>query len=206
MRPTALLCLLIAATTHAHSGDHEACIIHERRSGEHVRDKSCDEDKSKNEESESKGPFSKGRVVFRGSANFDLNQSINLGGENADGAAIVGGINLGAGYFIIENLSLDVDASTHLRIAPSFGILDLGLTPGARYQFIPQAYVRVGAPILFLPEFGLGVLGGAGYHQPLGSNAAFVVGVDYTYYLTEYYRRTAPGGRIDVHAGVQTWF
>ena len=66
--------------------------------------------------------------------------------------------------------------------------------------------MRGGVPIIFIPTFGLGVLGGVGFHQPLGGHAAFVAEIDYTYYLTESFRQSAPGGKIDLHAGVQTYF
>ncbi|MBX5481123.1 MAG: hypothetical protein IRZ16_04625 [Myxococcaceae bacterium] len=198
MRPLfAALLLLGPALAFAHAGTHDACITHDPATGEHIHDVSCDQPK---------GPFSQGRVVLRGGADFDLNQSINLGGSNPNGPAVVGGINVGAGYFLIDNLSLDIDTQSHLQLSPGFAVQDLGLTPGARYQFIPQAFIRAGVPILLVPDFGLGVLGGAGYYQPLGSHAAFVLGADYTYYLTEAYRRTSPLGRVDLHAGVQTWF
>jgi hypothetical protein len=154
---------------------------------------------------EEKGPFAAGRVVFRGGASLDLNQSFNLGGSSA-GARIGGGVSAGVGYYVIDNLSLDTDAHLHFLITPSPALTDLGITPGARYHILPQAYVRAGMPIELLPTFGLGVLAGAGYYQSLGPKIGLDVGVDYTYYLTEAFRAAAPAGRVDVHGGIQTHF
>jgi hypothetical protein len=152
------------------------------------------------------GPFSKGRVAVRGSLNFDLNQSINLGGANPNGARVTVGANAGVGYFLIDRLSLDLDGRFLAYLTPTPGVALLEFTPGARYQVIDNLQVRVGVPIPVLPVFGVGVLGGASYFQPIGSNIHLVVGVDYTYYLTDAWRRTAPFGRIDIHGGVQTSF
>jgi hypothetical protein len=154
---------------------------------------------------EPKGPFAAGRVVFRGGASLDLNQSINLGGTNS-GARVGGGVNAGVGYYVIDNLSLDTDAHLHFLITPAPALTDLGVTPGMRFHFLPQAYVRAGVPIEFLPTFGLGVLGGAGYYQALGEKVGLTAGVDYTYYLTEAFQRAAPLGRVDLHGGIQTHF
>lgn len=152
------------------------------------------------------GPFSKGRVAVRGGINLDLNQSINLGGVNSTGARVTVGAHGGVGYFIIDNLSLDVDGNFLAYLTPTPGVATLEIIPGARYQVIPQLQLRVGVPIPLLPQFGLGVLGGLSYFQPIGSNIHLVVGVNYTYYLTEGWRQTAPLGRIDLHGGVQTSF
>jgi hypothetical protein len=215
-----LAALVVPALAFAHAGEHEDGVTHDPSTGEHTKgevkpaeeegeaaqERSVKPSAEGAEASEQGGLFDKGRWVFRGSASFDLNKTINLGGENSADTPIAGGINLGVGYLVLKNLSLDVDAQTHLQLSPAFAVRDLGLTPGMRYQVLDNVYVRAGMPIILLPEFGLGVLAGAGYVQPIGSNAAFVVGVDYTYYLTEYYKRAAPSGRLDVHAGVQTWF
>lgn len=152
------------------------------------------------------GPFSKGRVAVRGSLNFDLNQSINLGGANPNGARVTVGANAGVGYFLMDRFSIDLDGRFLAYLTPTPGIALLELTPGARYQVIDNLQLRVGVPIPILPTFGLGVLGGASYFQPLGDRIHLVVGVDYTYYLTDAWRRVAPYGRIDIHGGVQTSF
>ena len=81
-------------------------------------------------EKEASGPFSAGRVVLRGGIDLDLNQSFNIGGSNT-GSRIVGGVGVGAGYFIIDNLELDADLSSHFYLNPP-EISDLALTPGAR--------------------------------------------------------------------------
>lgn len=156
-------------------------------------------------EPKSDGPFAKGKVVFRGGVDLDLSQTINLGGDNS-GSRTTGGVNLGVGFFVIDNLSLDLDLSGHFFLTPTTGLQDLGATPGLRYQFIPQAYVRGGAPLIFHPAFGLGVLAGGGFTQPISNNVMFVVGADYTYYLTSSFRRVAPSGKIDLHGGIQTSF
>lgn len=152
------------------------------------------------------GPFSKGRVAVRGGINLDLNQSINLGGVNSSGARVTVGAHGGVGYYLIDNLSIDLDGHFSAFLTPTPGVASLEIVPGARYQVIPQLQLRVGVPIPILPRFGLGVLGGVSYFQPIGSNIYVVVGVNYTYYLTEAWRQTAPLGRIDLHGGVQTSF
>jgi hypothetical protein len=152
------------------------------------------------------GPFSKGRVAVRGSVNLDLNQSINLGGVNSSGARVTVGANAGVGYFLIDRLSIDLDGRLLAYLTPTPGLALVEVTPGARYQVIDNLQVRVGVPIPLLPVFGLGVLGGVSYFQPVGNNIHVVVGVDYTYYLTDAWRQTAPFGRIDLHGGVQTSF
>lgn len=152
------------------------------------------------------GPFSKGRVAVRGGLNLDLNQSINLGGVNSSGARVTVGAHGGVGYFLIDNLSLDLDGNFLAYLTPTPGVASLEIIPGARYQVIPQLQLRVGVPIPLLPQFGLGVLGGVSYFQPIGSNIHLVVGVNYTYYLTDAWRATAPLGRVDLHGGVQTSF
>lgn len=194
----AIMAAVFPLSVFAHAGAHPPGTRHDPDTGEHV--------KSTGEREETEGGSWRDKLVFRGSASLDLNQSINLGGENADSPAVIGSVEPGVGYMLTEKLSLDLDAETHFQVSPSFLIRDLGLTPGARFYPISQVYLRAGAPILFLPQFGAGVLGGAGYLQPLGGKASLVVGLDYTYYFTEYYRRTAPQGRLDVHAGVQTRF
>lgn len=152
------------------------------------------------------GPFSKGRVAVRGSVNLDLNQSINLGGVNPSGARVAVGANAGVGYFLIDRLSIDLDGRLVGYLTPTPGLALVEVTPGARYQVIDNLQVRVGVPIPLIPVFGLGVLGGVSYFQPIGNNIHLVVGVDYTYYLTDGWRQTAPLGRIDLHGGVQTSF
>ncbi len=201
IRLLSALLLFVGATAFAHSGDHEEGITHDPKTGEHVKAK-----RKRSRDADEKGPFDKGRFVFRGGANLDLNRSINLGGNNDGDTPVNAGASVGVGYFVIDNLSLDLDLDAHLELSPEFGFASLGFTPGARYQLIPQAYVRVGAPLIVYPSFNAGILGGVGYHQPIGSKAALVIGLDYTYYFTEEYRTAAPQGRVDVNAGVQTWF
>lgn len=191
----AVSALLVPLHVLAHSGSHAEGITHDPETGEHVQ-----------QAQKADTPSWTDKLVLRGSASLDLNRSINLGGENPDGAAVVGSLEPGVGYMLTENFSLDLDMESHFQLSPSFLIRDLGLTPGARFYPISNAYVRAGAPVLFLPEFGWGVLGGAGYMQPIGGLASLVVGVDYTYYFTDYYRQIAPQGRLDIHAGVQTRF
>ncbi len=164
------------------------------------------EEKAEKEEKKDAGPFSAGRFVVRGGLSFDLNQSFNLGGPATTAARITLGANGGVGYFIIPKLSLDVDLRFLAYLTPTPEVAWFEVTPGARYNVVDNLVVRVGVPIPILPRFGVGVLGGVAYHQPLGSRAALVVGVDYTYYLTDYYKTVAPLGRVDVHGGVQTWF
>lgn len=163
------------------------------------------EPKPEEKKEEDKGPFSKGRVVFRGGVNFDLNQSINLGGSSGSNPNLTLGVNGGVGYFIIENLELDLDLRFFMNLAPP-KIGSFEITPGARYRIWQNILLRAGVPIAIAPQFGVGILGGLQWHQPIGSRAAFVVGVDYTYWFTEYYRTVAPAGRVDIHGGIQTWF
>ncbi len=151
------------------------------------------------------GQFSAGKFVLRGSINLDLNQSINLGGSSTSGARVTVGVNGGVGYYAIENLSLDLDARFAAFLTPSPGVSLLEFTPGARYVLLQNIQLRVGVPIPVYPQLGVGILGGVSYIQSLGI-ANLVVGVDYTYYVTDYYRSQAPFGRLDVHAGVQKSF
>lgn len=153
---------------------------------------------------QSSGPFSAGKVVVRGTAGADLGQVINLGGTNSgvDASAYVEG---GLGYYVIDNLELDVDASAHVTFGAPVSLV-LTVTPGLRYQILPQFTIRAGVPIEVLPHFGLGVLAGAAFCQPMGSNASFVLGVDYTYWLTADLHAGAPYGRVEPHVGIQTHF
>ena len=148
---------------------------------------------------------SAGRVVFRARAGLDLNQTINLGGDNT-GARAGGNADLGFGYFLINDLSVDLDVSTRFNLLPAAAISAFGITPGLHYYPLPRTYVRAGVPIAFLPSFNLGVLAGAGYFQPLASNVHLVVGIDYTYWLEGPLRQVAPQGQIDLRAGIQTSF
>ncbi|MDF1562386.1 MAG: hypothetical protein P1V51_05040 [Deltaproteobacteria bacterium] len=154
----------------------------------------------------------KGRFVVRGNAAVDINRTINLGGTNTGGTPIGGRGNVGFGYFMVNNLSLDLDLDLRFQFSPDAGIDQLGLTPGLRYYPIPQIYVRAGVPIVFLPQFDAGVLAGVGYRQKLVRNTYFVLGVDYTYWITgdvndsRSQKSQAPNGRLDIHAGVQAHF
>jgi len=146
------------------------------------------------------------RIIVRGGANMDLNQSINLGGANSSGARVTAGLNGGIGYLVVPpSLSVDLDVQVQAYLTPTPGLSLVELTPGARY-YVGNLQFRVGVPIPVYPTFGVGVLGGVAWSQPLGGKARFVAGVDYTYYLTESFRQIAPYGRVDVHAGVQTSF
>jgi len=156
-----------------------------------------------NEEDESS--LERGHFVVRGSANLDLNKSINIGGNNS-GETVGGGVNLGVGYFVLSGLSLDLDLDLRFLVAPKAELTTLGVTPGLRYYPIPQVYLRAGLPIVLIPNFGLGALGGAGFRQKIVTNTYFVIGVDYTYWMTESFRAAAPGGRLDINAGVQAHF
>ena len=156
------------------------------------------------EAKQSSGPFAAGKVVVRGTAGADLDQVINLGGTNlTPGASAY--VEAGIGYFVIDNLEVDVDASAHMTFGSGFG-LGLTVTPGLRYQVVPQFTLRAGVPIEILPNFGLGVLGGVAYCQSLGSAASLVIGADYTFWLTEGQRSVAPFGTIEPHVGIQTHF
>lgn len=152
-----------------------------------------------------KGPFSPGRFILRGGINFDLNQSINLGGSS-QGARVTLGANAGVGYFVIENLEIDLDFRFFMYLTPKPEVSSLEITPGARYRVWQNILLRVGVPIPIVPQFGVGILGGLAWSQPIASRVSFVIGVDYTYYFTEYYRTVAPAGRLDIHGGIQTWF
>ncbi len=142
--------------------------------------------------------------VFRGGANLDLNQSINLGGTSS-GARVNAGLHGGVGYLITERITADLDANLTAYLNP-IGLGWFELIPGARARVLDNIQVHVGVPIPLYPQPGFGVLGGLAWGQPLASNVYFVVGLDYTYYFTEYYRSVAPQGRLDVHAGLQTHF
>lgn len=149
--------------------------------------------------------FDKSKWVVRGGVNFDVGGAINLGGTSAGARASVG-VHGGVGYFIVPRLSLDVDARFMLRLAPGVGVDLLEFTPGARWRPIDQIQLRVGVPIPIIPQAGVGILGGVAYVQPLGGRVSLVVGVDYTYYFTDYWRSVAPQGRIEFHGGVQAYF
>ncbi len=144
------------------------------------------------------------RWVFRGGANLDLNQSINLGGTSG-GARINAGLNGGVGYLLTRSLEADLDAHLSAYLNP-LGLDSVEFIPGVRWRPVDNLQVHVGVPIPLYPQVGLGVLGGLAYLQPLGDHATLAVGFDYTYYLTEYYRSAAPLGRLDVHGGIQTHF
>ncbi len=146
-----------------------------------------------------------GRVAFRARAGLDLNKTINLGGDNT-GTQLGGNADLGFGYFVINNLSVDLDVSTRFTFLPATAVTAFGLTPGAHYFPLPRTYVRAGVPISFLPSFNLGVLAGLGYSQPLADRIFLLVGIDYTYWLQGPLRSVAPQGQIDLRAGIQTSF
>ncbi|MEW6431151.1 MAG: hypothetical protein AB1730_06545 [Myxococcota bacterium] len=149
--------------------------------------------------------FDKSKFVVRGGIHFDVGGAINLGGTSAGARAAVGA-NAGVGYFIVPRLELDLDAVFTLRFAPSpVAVERLELTPGARWRPIDQLQLRLGVPIPLVPQAGVGILGGVAYVQPLGSRVSLVVGADYTYYFTEYWRQVAPQGRIEFHGGVQAY-
>lgn len=159
------------------------------------------------EESTEKESLAKGKFVLRGNAGIDLDKTINLGGDNSGQTPIAGSVNLGAGYFVVQNLSLDLDLDLRFRISPAADITSLGVTPGMRYYPIPQAYVRAGVPIVLIPNLDIGVLAGAGFRQKMVANTYFVLGIDYTYWVTDNAQKfIAPNGRIDIHAGVQAHF
>lgn len=159
---------------------------------------------AKNSEAES---LSKGRFVVRGNAGIDLDKTINLGGTNSGTTPIAGSVNVGVGYFVVKNLSLDVDLDMRFRISPNADVTSLGVTPGLSYYPIPQFYVRGGVPIILLPGLDIGVLAGVGFRQKMVANTYFVLGVDYTYWVTDNRQKViAPNGRLDVHAGVQAHF
>jgi len=158
-------------------------------------------------ETSEKESLAKGKFVVRGNASLALDQTINLGGDNSGGTPIAGGVNLGVGYFVIQNLSIDVDLDLRFQLSPDTEINALGVTPGARYYPIPQVYVRAGVPIVLIPDLDIGVLGGLGFRQKMVANTYFVLGVDYTYWVTDNHQKDiAPNGRLDVHAGVQAHF
>ncbi|MHB8873319.1 MAG: hypothetical protein ACYC8T_06500 [Myxococcaceae bacterium] len=169
-----------------------------------AEEKPAAEEPEKPAESKSSGPFSPGRVVVRGNAGIDLDQTINLGGSSG-ALRNTGYLSGGLGYFIIENLELGADLSAHMVFTPDFIFENLELTPGVRYHVLPQLNLRAGVPIDFVPV-GLGVLGGLAFSQPIGGNAHFTVGVDYTYWLTPAFQAVAPKGRIEPHVGLQTHF
>ena len=101
--------------------------------------------------------LSKGRFVVRGNAGIDLDKTINIGGNNP-GETVAGALNLGVGYFLIDNLSLDLDLDLRFTLAPAVDITTLGVTPGASSYPIPQVYVRAGVPIILIPDLDIGVL------------------------------------------------
>jgi hypothetical protein len=148
----------------------------------------------------------KGRFVVRGSGGVDLDKTINIGGENT-GETVAGALNLGVGYFVVDNLSLDTDLDLRFTLAPKLEVTALGVTPGLRYYPIPQFYVRAALPIVIVPDLDIGVLAGVGYRQKIVANTYFVLAIDYTYWVTDRRQRAlAPGGRLDINAGVHAYF
>lgn len=150
-------------------------------------------------------PFKAGTFDVRGGINLDLDKTINLGGTNQDTTA-GGGVNLGIGYFLADNLALDFDTRLAVQFLPDTEVQRLQGTPGLRFHVTREIFVRGGVPIVVYPEFGLGALAGLGYRQPISKKAAFVVTIDYTYWLTEAFQAIAPNGQLEVSAGVQTSF
>lgn len=151
------------------------------------------------------GDKAEGKTVFRGGISLDGSRSINLGGETGTSAAINAAITPGVGYYFADNASVDFDVEGSLQLSPAFGFNTLGVTPGVRYE-ISQVYARVGAPVVVYQAFGLGVLGGVGYLQPITEKTKAIFGVDYTYWLTPAFRRASPYGKIDLKLGVQQSF
>lgn len=147
----------------------------------------------------------KSKFVVRGGVTFDFSGAVNLGGTST-GAYIGLGINGGVGYLILPRLSLDIDARLTIRFSPSPVAVSLfEITPGARWRPIDQLQLRFGVPIPLVPQAGVGILAGAAYVQPIASRVSLVVGADYTYYFTDYWRGIAPSGRVEFHAGVQAY-
>lgn len=146
------------------------------------------------------------RVVVRGGVHFDFGGAINLGGTSSSGRASAG-LDAGVGYLLVPRFEVGIDANFTMRFVPSpVGVELFELTPGVRWRPIDQVQVRAGVPIPLVPTPGLGLLAGVAYVQPLGGKASLVVGVDYTWWLTDAWRQTAPQGRIDFRGGVQTSF
>lgn len=155
---------------------------------------------------EAKSGIDMSKFVVRGGIHFDVGGAINLGGTSAGARAAVGA-NAGVGYFIIPRLEIDLDVHFTMRFAPAPVAVELlELVPGARSRPIDQVQLRLGVPIPLVPQPGLGVLAGVAYVQPLGGRVSLVVGVDYTFWLTDAWRQTAPQGRIAFHGGVQAYF
>lgn len=152
-----------------------------------------------------KSGFDTSKFVVRGGIHFDLGGAINLGGTSA-GPRVALGANVGVGYFIIPRLELDLDVDFMVRFSPAPVAPErFELTPGARWRPIDQIQLRLGVPIPLIPQAGVGILGGIAYIQPLGGRVSLVIGADYTYYFTEYWRQVAPQGRIVFHGGVQAY-
>ena len=156
-------------------------------------------------QSEGPTPFKAGTWDVRGGVNLDLDKTINLGGDN-EGTTAGGGVNLGVGYFLADNLALDFETRLSVQFLPESEVQRLQGTPGLRFHVTREIFVRGGAPIVVFPEFGFGALAGLGYRQPIGNKAAFVATIDYTYWLTENFQALAPNGQLEVSAGVQTSF
>lgn len=156
-----------------------------------------------------RGATKEGQTVFRGGVSVDGGKTINLGGENNRQTTVVMAITPGVGYYFLDNASLDFDVEGALQLSPTQAFNSLGATPGVRYE-ISQVYARLGAPAVFYTPagatFGLGVLGGVGYLQPLSDSTNAVFGVDYTYWLTSHFRRASPYGKLDFKVGVQQSF
>lgn len=155
---------------------------------------------------EAKSGIDLSKFVVRGGIHFDVGGAINLGGTSAGARAAIGA-NAGVGYFIVPRFELDLDVNFTMRFTPSpVAVENLELIPGARWRPIDQVQLRAGVPIPLVPQAGVGVLVGAAYVQPIASRVSLVIGVDYTYWFTEYWRSVAPQGRIDFHGGVQAYF
>jgi hypothetical protein len=145
------------------------------------------------------------KFVLRGNASFDFSGAVNLGGSSS-GAYVGLGANGGIGYLVTPRLSLDLDARLTVRFSPSpLAVSLFEVTPGARFRPIDQLQLRLGVPIPLVPQAGVGILAGAAYLQPIASRVALTIGVDYTYYFTDYWRSIAPSGRVEFHAGVQAY-
>ncbi|MEW5741481.1 MAG: hypothetical protein AB1938_21345 [Myxococcota bacterium] len=154
---------------------------------------------------EEKSAFDRSKFVVRGGLTFDFSGAINLGGTST-GPRIALGLNGGVGYFILPRFEIDLDLRLVMRFSPSPVAVELfEITPGARWRPIDQLQLRFGVPIPLVPQAGVGILAGAAFIQRISGNVALVVGADYTYYFTDYWRQVAPSGRVEFHAGVQAY-
>ena len=89
--------------------------------------------------------------------------------ETSFGASLAAGLS----YAILPRLALDADGEVLFGFTPDFDVLQVELSPGARFFVLPRLYARGAYAVRLLKPQNQLALVGAGYYLTQGNIAAY---------------------------------